>query len=70
MGQSYLLCKVLRKIPKGQSIKLDELFDDVKNLQLNRKQRRSLPKNMNNPDVIRDVVKGPLLVVIPIAVYQ
>lgn len=70
VGRSYLLCKVLRKIPKGQSIKLDELFDDVKNLQLNRKQRRSLPKNMDNPDVIRDVVKGPLLVVIPIAVYQ
>lgn len=62
--------EVLRKIPKGQSIKLDELFDDVKNLQLNRKQRRSLPKNMDNPDVIRDVVKGPLLVVIPIVVYQ
>ena len=65
-----MLCKVLRKIPKGQSIKLDELFDDVKNLQLNRKQRRSLPKNMDNPDVVRDVVRGPLLVVIPIAVYQ
>lgn len=70
IGQSYMFCKVLRKIPKGQSIKLDELFDDVKNLQLNRKQRRNLPKNMDNPDVVRDVVKGPLLVVTPIAVYQ
>lgn len=70
VGQSYMLCKVLRKIPKGESIKLDEMFEDVKNLQLNRKQRRNLPKNMDNPDVVRDVVKGPLLIVIPIAVYQ
>lgn len=70
VGQSYMLCKVLRKIPKGQSIKLDELLDDVKNLPLNREQRRKMPKNMNNPDVVRDVVKGPLLVAIPIAVYQ
>lgn len=70
VGQSYMLCKVLRKIPRGQSIKMDELLDDVKNLPLNREQRRKMPKNMDNPDVVRDVVKGPLLVVIPIAVYQ
>lgn len=70
VGQSYMLCKVLRKIPKGQSIKLDELLDDVKKLPLNREQRRKMPKNMDNPDVVRDVIKGPLLVVIPIAVYQ
>ena len=70
VGQSYMLCKVLRKIPKGQSVKLDELLDDVKKLPLNREQRRKMPKNMDNPDVVRDVVKGPLLIIIPIAVYQ
>ena len=70
VGQSYMLCKVLRKIPKGQSIKLDEILDDFKKLPLNREQRRKMPKNMDNPDVVRDVIKGPLLVVIPIAVYQ
>lgn len=70
IGQSYMLCKVLRKIPKGQNIKLDELLDDIKKLPLNREQRRKMPKNMDNPDVIRDVINGPLLVVIPIAVYQ
>lgn len=70
VGQSYVLCKVLRKIPKGKNIKLDEIFDDVKNLPLNREQRRNMPKNMDNPDMVKDVIYGPALVVIPIAVYQ
>ena len=70
VGQSYLLCKVIRKIPKGQSIKLDEIFDDVKKLSLNRAQRRTMPKNLDNPADLRDVIKGPALVVLPIAVYQ
>ena len=70
VGQAYLLCKVIRKIPKGQSIKLDEIFDDVKKLPLNRTQRRNLPRNMDNPTEISDIIKGPALVVLPIAVYQ
>lgn len=70
VGQAYLLCKVIKKIQKGQSIELDEIFDDVKKLPLNRAQRRNMPKNLENPVEVRDVIKGPALVVIPIAVYQ
>ena len=70
VGQAYLLCKVIRKIPKGQNIKLDELFDNIKKLPMNRAQRRNMPKNMDNPVELRDVIKGPALVVLPIAVYQ
>lgn len=70
VGQAYLLCKIVRKVPKGQSIKLDEIFDDVKKLPLNRAQRRNMPKNMDNPAELRDVVKGPALIVLPVAVYQ
>lgn len=70
VGQAYLLCKVIRKIPKGQSIKLDEILGDVKKLPLNRAQRRNMPKSMDNPAEIRDVIKGPAFVVLPIAVYQ
>lgn len=70
VGQAYLLCKVVRKVPKGQNIKLDEIFDDVKKLPLNRAQRRTMPKNMENPAELRDIIKGPALVVLPIAVYQ
>ena len=70
VGQAYLLCKVIKKIPKGQSIKLDEIFDDAKKLPLNRAQRRNMPKNMENPVELRDVIKGPALVVLPIAFYQ
>ena len=70
IGQSYLLCKIIRKIPKGQSVKLDEIFDDIKKLPLNRQQRRKMPKNMDNPAEIRDIIKGPAFIVLPIAVYQ
>lgn len=70
VGESYMLCKILRKIPKGQNIKIDEIFDDIKKLPLNREQRRNMPKNMDNPDIMRDVIKGPALVITPIAVYQ
>ena len=70
VGESYLLCKVIRKIPKGKNIKLDEVFEDVKNLPLNRAQRRNLPKNIDNPAEISDVIKGPAFVVLPVAVYQ
>ena len=70
VGESYLLCKIIRKVQKGQSVKLDEIFGDVKKLPLNREQRRKMPKNMDNPKEIKDVVKGPALIVIPIAVYQ
>lgn len=70
VGESYMVCKVLRKIPKGQSVKLDEIFDDIKKIPLNRQQRRKMPKSMDNPEGLRDVIKGPALVVVPIAVYQ
>ena len=70
VGQAYLLCKVLRKIPQGSCVKLDELLDDVKKLKLNREQRRKMPKKIDNPEIISDVVKGPALIVTPIAVYQ
>ena len=65
-----MVCKVLRKISKGKSVKLDEIFEDFKNIPMNRQQRRSMPKNMDNPAPLKDVVKGPALVVVPIAVYQ
>lgn len=70
VGQAYLLCKIIRKIPKGQNIKLDEIFDDVKKLPLNRAQRRKMAKDMDNPAELQDVIRGPALVVLPIAVYQ
>lgn len=70
VGQFYMLCKVQKKIPKGQSIKLDEIFEDIKKMPFNREQRRKIPKNLDNPEIIRDVIKGPALQVIPVAIYQ
>lgn len=70
IGQFSMLCKVQRKIPMGQKIDLDEIFQKFKNLPLNREQRRKMPKNMNNPKEVRDTIKGPAMVVIPVAIYQ
>ena len=29
-----------------------------------------MPKNLSNPEVIKDKINGPAIVVIPIALYQ
>ena len=66
-----MLCKVQKKIEKGNSICLDEIFEDVKSMAINREQRRQISKkNMSNPKEIKDKIMGPAFVVIPIAIYQ
>lgn len=70
ISQTYMLCKVQKKIEKGDSILLDEIFGDIKSLVTNREQRRKLPKNLYNPSGIKDKINGPAFQVIPIAIYQ
>jgi len=71
VGQCYMLCKIQRKVEKGESIKLDEIFDVIKDIPMNREQRHKLQtKNMSNPAEFKDIVKGPAFVVAPVAVYQ
>lgn len=69
-SQSCMLCKVQKKINRGETIELDEIFKDFKSLATNRKMRRSMPKNLSNPEEFRDKIKGPAFIVIPIAIYQ
>jgi len=70
VGQVYMLCKVQKKLEKGEKIQLDEIFEDIKKIPLNREQRRSFPKNTSNPKELKDEIKGPAFIVIPIAIYQ
>jgi len=70
VGQVNVLCKIQRKLSKGQNIELDEMFEGVKTMATNRAQRRKLPKDMKNPEIIKDVIRGPAFLVIPIAIYQ
>ena len=66
-----MLCKVQRKIEKGESIYLDEIFEDIKSLPMNREQKRKLKnKDISNPPEFKDKINGPAYVVIPIAIYQ
>lgn len=69
-SQVCMLCKVQKKIAKGESIELDEIFENFKPLAANRKLRRNMPKNLSNPEEFRDKIKGPAFIVIPIAIYQ
>jgi len=70
VGSFYALCKIQRKISQGEKIELGEIFEGIKNMPINRTQRRKMPKNLNNPAEIKDVVKGPAAVVIPVAIYR
>lgn len=71
VSQVYMLCKVQKKIEKGNSICLDEIFEDVKSMTMNREQKRQMAKkDMSNPKEIKDKIMGPAFVVIPIAIYQ
>lgn len=70
IGQVSMLCKIQKKILKGENIKLDEIFDGIKKMPLNREQRRKMPKSIDNPEIIKDVIRGPGFIVVPIAIYQ
>ena len=62
-----LFCKVRKILNKGDSIKLDDFFDEAKE-SLNREQRRQM-KDLKNPKEIDDVIHGPALLVETIAIY-
>ena len=70
VGDAYLLCKILKKIPEGESVRLDEVLANIEKLPLNQEQRSKLPNDMSNPEVLRDEINGPALLVVPIAFYQ
>jgi hypothetical protein len=66
-----VLCKIQRKLSKGEKIELDEIFEQFQNIPMNREQRRKLPKkDLKNPKEFKDVINGPALTASVIAVYQ
>lgn len=67
IGEVTLFCKVKKIIPKGETIKIDELFKDIKGI-LNRQQRRQF--DLDNPEELEDIIHGPALVVQAIAIYS
>lgn len=72
VGDVTILCKIQKKVPKGNSIELTDFFKAFKDLPLNRQQRRAMPnkKDLTTPKEISDTIKGPAFVVIPIAIYK
>ena len=71
VGQVYVLCKIQRKLQKGEKIELDEIFEQFKNIPMNREQRRQMPKkDLKNPKEFRDIINGPAFTASVVAVYQ
>lgn len=69
-SQSTMLCKIQRKINKGEFLELDEIFENFKPFAQNKKMRGSMPNKLSNPEEFKDKIKGPAFIVIPIAIYQ
>lgn len=72
VGDVTILCKIQKKIEKGSSIQLTDIFKTFKEMPLNRQQRRQMPnkKQLETPKEFSDVIKGPAYVVTPIAIYN
>lgn len=71
IGDVTILCKIQKKINKGSSVDLTDFFKPIKELPLNRSQRRTMNKrDLTMPKEITDTIKGPAFVVIPIAIYK
>ena len=71
VGDVTILCKIQRKINKGSSVELTDFFKSIKELPLNRDQRRAMnTKDLTMPKELSDTIKGPAFVVIPIAIYK
>ena len=72
VGDVTILCKIQKKIERGQNIELKDIFKTFRELPLNRAQRRQMPnkKALETPRDLSDIVKGPAFVVTPIAIYK
>lgn len=72
IGDVTILCKIQKKIAKGNNIQLTDIFKTFREMPLNREQRRSMPskKQLETPKEFADVIKGPAFVVTPIAIYN
>ena len=72
IGDVTILCKIQKKIDKGNSIQLTDIFKTFREMPLNREQRRSMPSKQQlvTPKEFSDIIRGPAFVVTPIAIYN
>ncbi len=71
-GEAVVFGKVLRFIEKGQKLELENIASDLlATVKLNRAARRKLASSKNKDiQAITDTVKGPAIVLIPLAIYR
>lgn len=66
-----VFCKVQKFIKKSEKYELLNLLPALESFATNRDQRRDMKKRIDEfPKEIRDVIKGPAIVVTPIAIYN
>ncbi len=71
-GEAVVFGKVLRFIQKGQTLEVDNIAPDILGaVKLNRAARRKLASSGNkNNQAMTDRVKGPAIILVPLAIYK
>lgn len=72
-GQVTIFCKVQSKLNSQGKLELFDPLEAVESIGAGRAARRkaqSAKKNQQPPDVIRDTIRAPAAVVLPIAIYR
>jgi hypothetical protein len=70
-GQVTVFCKIQSKFSPGEKRNLFNPLEAIDKLPMSREQRRKLAKgNKPMPDIIRDTIKAPAAVVLPVAIYR
>ena len=70
VGDVTLFCKVQRVLGKNEKLELVEFFPGISNLIVNREQRRKMKSDMIAPPELRETVRSPAAIVVPVALYR
>ena len=69
-GEVCMLCKIQKKVEENEKMQIDNIFEEINRIPLNRAQRRSRGNELSNPKEFKDEINGPALIVVPIAIYR
>ncbi|GAH21339.1 unnamed protein product, partial [marine sediment metagenome] len=69
IGELNLFCKIQRKLNKDEKIELFKIVPSLDIFKFNKQQKINL-KNVKIPDDLRDTIKSPAAIVIPIAIFR
>ncbi len=69
IGELNLFCKIQRKLHEDEKIELFKIVPSLDIFKFNKQQKINL-KNVKIPDDLKDTIKSPAAIVIPIAIFR